>query len=402
MRLAMLEPLQHRDFRLLWIGQSVSQLGNALYFIALPFQIIALGGSALQLGTGFAIFSGAQLVTVLFGGAIVDRLPRRRVILASDLVSGIVVGSVALLGLAGWLRIEHLYIASAFSGVAFSFYAPAISAIMPDLVPTDVLVAGNALRGLAAQSSRVLGPLLGGLVVSTAGPPAAFGIDAATFFFSFVVFLLASPPQREPAKRKSLFSEMRDGVAFVFSVTWIWVSIVGFAFTNAFFFAAMTVALPLLVLKNLGGTAATFGLIGAVGGVGQLVGSLLVGNLRVRRVGIAMYTGQALLGLSVAGYGLVARLPVVLTAAAAFGGSIVYTNTLWESAIQKHVPRDLIGRVTSVDYFGSFLLGPVAPIVAAAAIPRIGIGAIFLISGAIACAFSILALVFTRAIRDLE
>ena len=398
----MLEPLRHRDFRLLWIGQSVSQFGNALYSVALPFQILALGGSARELGTGFAIFSASQLLVILLGGALVDRWPRRRVILASDLASGIVVGSVAIMGIGGWLQIAHLYVASAIFGVAFSFYQPALSAIMPELVPKDVLVAGNSLRGLAGQTARVIGPLVGGVVVTTTGPPTAFAIDASTFIFSFLVFFIANPPRREPAVRKRLLAEMREGLAFTFSVPWIWITIVGFGISNAFWFAAFTVALPLLVTKVLMGGASTYGLIGAAGGVGELIGGLVVGNIRFRRIGIAIYASSALLALSGMAYGLVPLLPVVLVGAAGFGANIVAGNTLWESAIQKHVPSDLIGRVTSVDYFGSFLLGPVAPIAAAAAIPVIGPGAIFVVGGVASLLLSILAPVFSRSIRELE
>src|SRR5579864_8457734 len=130
MRLTILEPLRHRDFRLLFAGQTISLLGNQLYSVALPFQIIALHGSALQLGTGFTIYYAAQLVTILFGGALVDRLPRRSVVLATDLVSGVVVGVVAALGLAHRLEIPHLYVLSAFFGATFSFYTPAMSAII--------------------------------------------------------------------------------------------------------------------------------------------------------------------------------------------------------------------------------------------------------------------------------
>jgi hypothetical protein len=399
--LRILEPLRHRNFRLLWIGQSVSQIGNALYYVALPFQILALGGTPLQLGFGFTAFSTAQLVVILFGGAIVDRLPRRRVIVASDFASGVVVGVVALLGITGHLQIAHLYVASALFGVAFSFYTPAMNAIMPELVPKDVLIAGNSLRGLAGQSARVVGPLLGGLVVARAGPPLAFAIDAATFFFSFVVFFLANPPRREPPPRTSLLSQMREGLAFTFSVKWIWLTIVGFGFTNGFYFAAFTVALPLLVLNILHGSAATFGLIGAAGGVGEVIGGLLAGSLRIRRIGLALYAGNALLGISAAGYG-VPLLAIVLFAAAGFGACIVFTNTLWDSAIQKHVPGELIGRVTSVDFFGSFLVGPVAPLAAAAAIPLIGPAAIFLIAGGVSIVYSVGAPMLSSSIRELE
>src|SRR5260370_18372795 len=153
----MLAPLRHRDFRLLLFGQTVSIFGNQLSFVALPFQILALKGTALQLGTGFTIFATAQLATILFGGALVDRLSRRRVILGTDLISGVVVGAVAWLGVAHRLEISHLYILSAFFGATFSFYTPAMQAIMPELVPKEILVPGNALRAVSRQTATPTG-----------------------------------------------------------------------------------------------------------------------------------------------------------------------------------------------------------------------------------------------------
>jgi hypothetical protein len=184
-------------------------------------------------------------------------------------------------------------------------------------------------------------------------------------------------------------------------VKWIWVTIVGVGFTNGFYFAAFTVALPLLVTKVLHGSAATFGVIGAAGGVGEVIGALLAGNLRVRKLGLAIYAANAAIGLSSIGYG-VPLLPVVLLGAAGFGASIVFSNTLWDTAIQKHVPADLIGRVTSIDWFGSILVGPVAPIAAAAAIPLIGPGALFLIAGGVSIIYAVVAPAVNRSIRDLE
>ena len=398
----MLQPLRHRDFRLLWMGQSVSMLGNAVYGVALPFQFLALGGSPLQLGTGFTIFSASQLVVVLFGGAIVDRLPRRSVILTADLVSGLVVGVIAVLGLARILQIPHLYVASAFFGVAVSFYTPAMTAIMPELVPKEVLVAGNSLRSLTGQGARVLGPLVGGLIVTAAGPPIAFALDAGTFIFSFLALLLAHPPRHEPAAPRPLLSQMREGLAYTISVDWLRTSIVGFAITNAVYFAVFTVALPLLVLKVLHGTAATFGLIGAAGGVGSIAGALFVGNLRVKKIGRAMYIGNALIGASVFVWGLAPFLPLVLFGSFAFATALVGANTLWESMVQKHVPAELIGRVSSVDSFGSFLIGPLAPIVAAAIIERSSPSAIFIWGGALSLAFWTSMLALNRSVRALE
>lgn len=401
-RLPMLEPLRHRDFRLLWIGQTVSMVGNGLYSVALPFQILQLGGTPLQLGTAFTFFTAAQLLMALFGGAIVDRLPRRRVILATDLLSALVVGAMAGLGVARHLTIPEIYAVSAFEGAALSFYFPAMQAIMPELVPSEVLVPGNALRGISNQAGRVVGPLAGGLIVAAAGPPVAFAVDAATFAFSFAVFMFSTPPVHEPPPRRPILSEIGDGFAFTFSVPWLWASIIGFAIINGFYFAGFSVALPLLVLHNLHGTAAIFGLIGAAAGAGELVGGLLVGNVRVRRLGIAMYLFNGLIGLGFLGYGVAPVLPVVLSAAFAFALAIVIANTLWETNLQKFVPRRLLGRVNSVDNFGSWLVGPIAPLLAGAAVLHTGPQVIFLVGGAVSFVYWTGSLLVLRSVRELR
>ena len=399
MRLAILRPLRHRNFRLLFAGQTVSMVGNQLYVVALPFQILALKGSALQLGTGFAIFASAQLVTILFSGALVDRLPRRAVILTMDALSAIVVGAVAVLGLTHRLEIPHLYVLSAFFGATFAFYTPALSAIMPELIPADVLVAGNALTGLGRQSARVLGPLLGGLIVATSGAPAAFALDAATFAFSFAVFYFSSTPPREHSAGRNLLREIKEGFAYTFSVTWIWMSIVGFAATNGFFFAGFTVALPILVLDVLKGNAATYGVISAAGGLGEVAGGLLVGNLHFKKLVVGTYIFSALLGLSFAVYGIAPVLPFVMLGGFLFSFCIVASNTHWDSSLQTFVPRQLLGRVTSIDYFGSFLVGPIAPLLAAAAIARLGPSAIFVAGGLVTFAYWALAMAVTKPDR---
>ncbi|HSS61250.1 MAG TPA: MFS transporter [Candidatus Limnocylindrales bacterium] len=402
MRLTLLAPLRHRDFRLLFIGQAVSMLGNQLYFVALPFQILALGGSPLQLGTGFTLFATAQLVTVLFGGALVDRLPRRLVILSMDLLSAVVVAVVAGLGLSHHLQIPYLFVLSAFFGATSSFYTPALSAILPELIPPDVLVPGNALRGLSTQSARVLGPLLGGVIVTALGPPWAFALDAATFAFSFVVFLYSRPPQREPAARKPLVAEIREGVTYTFSIRWIWVSIVGFAVTNGFFFAGFTVALPILVLKVLHGTPAVFGIIGAASGLGEIAGGLVSGTVHFKKLLVATYIFSGLLGLAFAIYGLAPLIPVVLAGAFAFNVCIVIANTHWEAALQRYVPSQLMGRVTSLDIFGSFLVSPFAPLLGAAVVQRAGTGPVFVVGGLLAALYWLIAFVVVKPGRQLD
>ena len=396
-----LEPLRHRDFRLLWTGQTVSRLGNFIYMVALPFQILALGGSPLQLGLSAAISTGTALVFLLAGGAIVDRLPRRVVILASDFASGIVVSAVAVLGLTGALRIEHLYVASAFFGMTSAFFMPAMTAILPELVPAEVLQSGNALNGLSRQAARVGGPVVGGLIVAAAGPPVAFAIDAVTFFVSFVALWLARPPRREPPTPAPFLKQVREGISFTFSLPWLWITIAIFAVVNLTFSGPLTVALPLLVRDVLHGDARLFGAIGTAVGVGEMSGTFLSGQFPVRRTGIVMYVWAILSGVALAAIGLVATLPDIYVFAFAQGLSLVGFQVLWDTSLQRHVPREILGRVSSVDGFGSILLLPVGPLIFAALVERFGPAPTFVVGG-VATAALCLAALGIRQIRDLE
>ena len=396
-----LEPLRHRDFRLLWAGQAVSILGNFVFGVALPFQFFALGASAVQLGTSFAIATATQLVLLLYGGAIVDRVPRRRVILTSDLVSGVVVATLGLLSVNGLLRIEHLYIGAVFFGASAAFFMPAIGAIIPELVPADVLLQGNALRGLSRQGARIIGPAIGGLLVVTAGPGWAFLFDGATFLLSFAALLATRRPRAEVRVRRSVLNEINEGLAFTFSLPWLWITIALFAFINTAYSGPLSVGLPILVRDVIKADATVYGLLTAAAGAGEIVGGIFIGEVRIHRAGIAMYVFSIIGALSIAGFGLAPVLPAPFLCAAGIGFSLAGFGTLWETAVQKNVPRDLLGRVGSVDWFGSFLLGPIAPVAAGILIQTYGPQSVFIGGGVMATALSFIAF-FVPSIRALR
>ena len=395
------QPLRHRDFRLLWIGQTVSTLGNFIYGVALPFQILALGGDALQLGIGSSISFGAMVVSLLLAGALVDRLPRRRVLLASDFASTIVTGIVAVLGLNGSLRIEHLYVASAFFGVAFSFVGPATTALIPELIPEVVLVPGNAMRGLSRQVAMVSGPVIGGAIVAFFGPPVAFALNALSFVVSFIAVLLVRARSRAMPIPVPFLRQIRDGLSFTFSVPWLWITIFLWAFINLAESGPFIVALPFLARDVLGGDARTYGSIVAALGVGEVLGTFTISQLHVRKVGLAIYGWAMLSAASYIVWGLVPVLPVILVCAAVRGVCFVGFGILWESALQRHVPRELLGRVASIDWFGGTLLGPLAPVIFAAIVETYGPAESFLIGG-VACLVLLIPPLFIRSIRDLE
>jgi hypothetical protein len=394
------EPLRHRDFRLLWTGQTISIFGDFIHGVALPFQILALGGGALEIGLWGALFSLATIVFLLFGGAIADRFSRRSIILATDLGSGVVVSVIAVLSATGGLRVEHLYAEAFIFGATHSFFQPALNAIIPDLVPADVLQSGNAIRGMSRQIALIGGPVTGG-ALAAAGLPLAFAADAASFFASFAALWLAHPPRRESAAPSPMLRQIREGLAYTFSVPWLWIFIFAWAIVVLGTFGALNVALAIFVRDVLAGDARLYGTITAAVGVGDVVTGLLLARFRVRRLGIAICLFGILGGLSLIGMGLVPIVPAVLVFAAVFGAQFVGVGVLWTTAVQKHVPRELLGRVTSIDFFGGSLLLPFAPVIFAVVVAAFGPAAALVLGGAMGAAITAF-LLLVPSIRDLE
>lgn len=394
-------PLRHRDFRLLWLGQTLTLFGTFVSNVAWPFQLLQLGGSALELGTLVSVFTAANLIFLLVGGAVADRVTRRTLIVLTELGSAVVVSLVAVLGFTGALQIWHLYATYAYFGAATAFSIPALGAIIPELVPEEILVPGNALRGVSLQVGRIGGPIIGGLLVAFAGPPSAFAFDALTFLGSAGLVALTRARPIEAPTRSSFLAEIRDGLAFVFSIQWLWVTIFGFALVNAAQIAAIVVALPLLVTQVMGGGAPTYGVIIAAMGAGEAVGTVVVSQVRIRRTGIAMYLFAVAGGLALITYGLVPTVIGAVSASFGLGISFACFGVLWQTALQTHVPRNMLGRVTSVDWFGGTLLAPAAPLVAAVAIIAYGPSALFVIAGVIVASLTLGGL-FLPSIRRLE
>lgn len=399
---AILEPLRHRDFRLLWIGQTFSRLGDSAYAVALPLQVLAIGGGPLELGIAFSLSSVSRIALLLIGGSMVDRLPRRRVLIATDLSQGAIVAVIAILGFTGQLQVEHLYVTAVLFGASSAFFTPAIGAIIPELVPADILIGGNALRGFSRQAGMIVGPVIAGVLIALSGPPAAFAFDAATFAVSLVALLLiASRPAAPTRDGSSLLAEIREGWSYTFSVPWLWITIFGFALINAAVFGPILIGLPILVVDELRADQSVYGFLVAAMGAGEVLGAVVTAQVRRGRNGTVMYLYVLLEGVAVALFATLAPIPVLLLLAGVVGYCVMGFTILWESALQQHVPRELLGRVTSIDYFGAILIGPITPIVAALLVVAIGPAMLFLWGGLTASALC-LAAIALPSIRQLR
>jgi DHA3 family tetracycline resistance protein-like MFS transporter len=369
--------------------------------VAVPFQLLAIGGSPLQLGITVAIETASAVAFFLLGGAIADRWQRRTLILLSDAVAGVVLAIVALLSVAGALRVEHLYLAAAALGAAEAFLSPAFNAIIAELVPGEILRAGNAARLLSRSAARILGPTVGGLIVAFVSPAAAFGVDALTFLFSFATLLFAHPDKRTAALSTSIVAEIREGFGYVFRYRWLWTTTIYFMLVNIAYAGQSGVMTPLLVLDTLAGDARVFGFVNSAYGVGTIVAGIGVAQLAARRPGRVMFALELIAAVAVLAVGLVPTLPVVLVSMVVMGVALSGSTVIWQSLLQRLVPAHVQGRVTSIDLLGNSVINPLAPLIAAALIGSVGPPATFVIAGVYALGLVSIA-VIASPLRNME
>lgn len=367
----LLGPLSERQFRLLWIGQSTSAVGDGMTFLAIAFAVLHIGGKATDLGLVFAAFFAAYVSFVLIGGVWADRLPRQLVMVAADVLRAVVQVIIGLLLLTGEAHVWQLAVGVAVYGAASAFFQPASTGLIPQTVSAGRLQQANALMSISRNGASILGPPVSGLIVAFYGPATVFMIDAATFGISAASLLLLKPVERaSPEERQSFLAELAGGWREVIARPWIAAALVAFGISNASG-AAFFILGPVIAERQLGGPAA-WGLILTGGAIGGVIGGLLALRIRPRRpllVGFAVMSVLALQPLS-----LVGPAPVLLIAAAFLIGlgAVELFNTWWFTMLQQHVPEHARSRVSSYDSLVSFIFQPLGFLVVGPLSQRIG------------------------------
>ncbi len=363
-RLRILHPLRERDFALFQTGSTVSLIGDGLFMVAIAWQVYDIS----NVPTAFAIVGVAETVPLvallLFSGVLIDRVERRWVMFWACLVRGASVGLIGLLAVSGALELWHIFVIAVFYGAGRAFEGPASGAIVPDLVPTHLLVQANSLNGVVRPlAMRLIGPALGGLIVHELGAGTAFLVDSATFGFAALMLTQLRPRlaaiQRE--EHLSMREDIREGLRFVRKHVWLWGTLLWALFALLVGVGPFVVLVPYIVKNELGGDAGDLGLVFAAGGLGAVVTSVLIGQIGLPKRHITwMYC--------LWGFGLfdmflytVCQVPwqamlVAFYAEALFGPGLV----IWVTLMQRAVPSELLGRVKSVDWMVSSGFAPIS------------------------------------------
>jgi MFS family permease len=400
-----LRALRIRSFALLWTGQTISRLGDSVYRIALSWWVLEETGSATAMSTVLVVSFLPMVLFLLVGGVVVDRLPRFRILFASDLLNGVVVALVALLAGTGRLEVWHVYIASAVFGLAEAFFFPAYVASVPQIVPVESLPSANSLSGLSYQITGVVGPAIGATMVALGGTPAAFGLDGLSFFVSaacMAPLLRITLPRSDDVSSRSPVRDLRDGLAEVAGRTWLWLSIAFFGLVNVVDAGPRNVALPFLIHDHLGLEVSALGAVSSSIAVGSVVAAVFVGRKeRLRHRGLLLYGCEIVMGMMLILFGLLPWLPGLMAAAFVFGVGISTGSLVWTNTLQEMVPQERLGRVSSIDAVGSFVFLPVGFAFAGILTDRLGPSTVFVLGGCLVVLLAV-GMLLVPSIRRLD
>ena len=396
------EALRHRDFRLLWAGQTVSQIGDAAFVVALGWRAFTLTGKASSLGIVLMVESLGLIATLLIGGVLADRYSRKLLLIGSDCARAAVIGALALIDASGHLTFGVLIGLVALHGLGSGLFQPAFGGILPLLVEEPSLGSANALVGISRQAAFVVGPALAGAIYGLAGSSAIFAVDAVSFLVSATFLAFARPRVYERGPTEGLRRELTTGFRYVVQVPWLWITIGTFSIVLLVGFAAFQVLLPKLVEQEWNGGVGSYVLLFTLQGVGMVIGSVVLGQTSpTRRRGVLIYslfvansTFGALLGLS-PWFGGAAALQVDR------GFCLGFAITLWDTMLMQRVPQQMLSRVISMDWFGSLGLLPAGLGIWAALSGLAAPGTLIAVSSAFCAGLFLLGL-SDRRIRSVE
>jgi MFS family permease len=355
--------LRHRDFRNLFFGQSASVIGDAIVVVAIALYVTDIG-SPTDVGLVLAAHTFPLVAFLALGGVWADRLPREKVMIATDLVRFALHAALAALIFAGTVEIWQIVVIEALFGAAEAFSKPATTGLVPQTVPEDEIQHAWAATSTMLTIAEFVGPALATALVLGLGAGTAFAIDAATFLVSaWFLLRVRARPRGAGVERQTVIDELREGWQTVRSHAWVWSIIAAFSLTLLLAYAPWMTLGP-TIADDIYGSKAAFGVLSAAIGAGTIAGSLLAFRWRPLH---PMRTGTALcllwpVSMIAFGAGLPLALVVVLFVAA--GVSFALFGTWWDTALAERMPPHLLSRVSAYDWMGSLALVPIGYLLA--------------------------------------
>jgi MFS family permease len=382
-------------YRALWIGQIVSLLGSQIRYIAVPYQVFRITGSVLAVGLIGLVEVVPLIAFSILGGAWADRTDRRALVAKTQVALMVSSLGLAAVSFSGSPPLAAIYGLTAISSVFNAIDRPARSAMIPAMVPPGKIAAAMALRQVVFQVTQIVGPLVGGVLIATAGISWAYVVDALTFVAALVALRWVPPAPPEGVVHQSPLDAVREGLRFSFRTPFV-LSIFVIDLV-AMIFGMPRAVFPALAERTFDGGAGTLSLLYAAPSIGALLGALTSGWVtRVRAQGKAVLVSVTLWGLAITAAGL-SLFSLVLTMAflAIAGAADVISAVFRGTMLQENAPDHLRGRVTAVNLMvvtggprlGDVEAGIAASLLGAPASVVVGGIACLVGTGAVAVAF---------------
>jgi predicted MFS family arabinose efflux permease len=390
-------PLRIRDFRLLLGARAISYIGTYLAPIAVAFAILDNGGGATAVGLGFAAWTFAQVAMLAVGGVVGDRVPRRWVMIGSDVASATVRTTMGVLLLLGNAQVWHLIALQAAGGAAVAFYSPASYGLTREVVPEEQLQQANGLLAMARYAAFPLGAAVGGSIVALIGPGTALLVDAGTYATS--ALLLSQIRVESIAKAGAGFlRELREGWSAFVEQTWVWVLVLWISLYFLITYAPFFVLGPYVAKHSMNG-ASSWAWVVTGEGVGALLGAIAGLRWRPR---LPMVTAGFLLMLTAVQNLVLAFHPTTLLlsiAATGAGFSFALGSVIWDTTLQRTIPPAKLARVASYGWMGAMVFLPAGYALAGPIAVAIGLKPYLLIAAGWVI-ISTLFVVRLRAVRE--
>lgn len=367
--------LRHREARLLHGGQTISGLGDGIATITFALIVLQQTHSAAALGWFVTARMVPLVAFLLVGGSIVDRFSRRRLVMISDAGRG----TIALILTVGLLTGHATYTWMIVLGIGFglfdALFMPAITALIPEIVEGELLLAMNGIRSLSNQlAMSLVGPALGGLIANYSFT-LAVGIDAATFGVAWLAALTMRPtPTPQSVSAHSLRRDLREGWRFMRATSWFRTTILAVSVGNAFLFTPSIIIVTYLIRHQFHESKTTLGLVEACAGISGVLAGLWVAHMKMPRSRYrSMWTYWFVANFVFALFAFATNYWWVIGIGLAGAPLLLIGNAIWESLMQAEVPPAFMGRASSIDWFFSLGLAPVGTAVAGIAIDHVGV-----------------------------
>ncbi len=383
--------LSNRNFAYLLAGQLISQVGDWTFSIAQAWWVWSLTGSAAAAATVSLCGQVPRLAFALWGGVLVDRLPRRQILFWSDLLRGLVMMAVFALAATGSLQIWHFYLNSALFGIASAMFRPAFRAFIPTVVDKERRQHFNALVGFTRSFTQISGPLVGAMVVRIGGYSAAFLANGISFLMAAALTSMITvngevlrQARKQETKTSAWWADLKEGWRVVATTPVMLTGLTVMSLVNLSGMALNILLVPWVAKVHLGGSPAVLSMAHTSFAVGSLLtGMVLALVAKVRPRGPLAFGFTAVAGLMVALSAVVTAPWQLWVAQFLLGATAMVFGVIWEGVIQEYIPNDVMGRAAALENFLAMVLFPAGLAIGGYLSPFVGEQAVMVAGGLI-------------------